>query len=80
MKSRGQDLNFSIRYQMSLGAQIAGPVVATDVGLGNFSMTEFGVGVATQVGFNCPLDGFLGLAFQGHNSGKTNSSFSGRGA
>lgn len=69
MQNQGQDLNFSIQYKMSPGAQTIGTVVATKVNLGNLIMKDFGVGVATRVAFNYPLDGFLGLAFKGLNSG-----------
>ena len=70
MKSNGQDQRFDIVYGISPNAQTLGPVVATNVSLGSLGVKQFGVGVATQVAFPYPLDGFLGLAFKGRNSGK----------
>lgn len=55
---------------MDPNARTLGPVVATNVTLGNLSVKNFGVGVATQVAFHYPLDGFLGLAFKGINTGQ----------
>lgn len=70
MRSNGKDQYFGIQYDIRPDAQTSGPVVATHVKIGNFTIEDFGVGVATRVGFNYPLDGFLGLAFKGRNSGK----------
>ena len=70
MQIQGQKQHFGISYAARPDRQTLGPVVATEVKLGNLSVADFGVGVATQTAFNYPLDGFLGLAFKGLNSGK----------
>ncbi|KAL9581314.1 MAG: hypothetical protein Q9212_003972 [Teloschistes hypoglaucus] len=59
---------FNITYQTQSNASTFGPVVATEVKLGGLSISDFGVGVATQLAFGYPLDGFMGLAFKGLNT------------
>ncbi|KAI4196169.1 MAG: hypothetical protein LQ350_006717 [Teloschistes chrysophthalmus] len=60
---------FNITYQTQSNASTFGPVLATEVKLGGLSIPDFGVGVATQLAFGYPLDGFMGLAFKGLNTG-----------
>ncbi|KAL8641233.1 MAG: hypothetical protein Q9228_001932 [Teloschistes exilis] len=59
---------FNITYQTQSNASTFGPVLATKVQLGGLSIPDFGVGVATQLAFGYPLDGFMGLAFKGLNT------------
>ncbi|KAL8782964.1 MAG: hypothetical protein Q9213_004971 [Squamulea squamosa] len=59
---------FNIDYQNKPGAFIRGPVVSTKVRIGNVSVSNMSVGVATTMGFSYPLDGFVGLGFKGLNS------------
>lgn len=70
MQVHGQKQNFDITYAASPDAPTIGPVVATQVRFGTVSVPNFGVGIATKQGFNYPLDGFMGLGFQGLNTGK----------
>lgn len=65
---------FNITYQTQSNASTFGPVLATEVQLGGLSIPDFGVGVATQLAFGYPLDGFMGLAFKGLNTGMQCSS------
>lgn len=69
MHIEGQPSWFNITYQTQANASTFGPVVATEVKLGSLSVPNFGVGVATQLAFNYPLDGFMGLGFKGLNTG-----------
>ena len=69
MHIEGQPSWFNITYQTQADASTFGPVVATEVKLGSLSIPSFGVGVATQMAFGYPLDGFMGLAFKGLNTG-----------
>jgi len=70
MQIHGQKQNFDITYAGKPDGPTTGPVVATEVVFGDVSVPNFGVGIATQAGFNYPLDGFMGLGFQGLNTGK----------
>lgn len=69
MQRKGQKQNFGIQYAFP-SDETSGPVVETNVRLGNLSVSNFGVGIATKVGFKYPLDGFLGLGFFGQNTGE----------
>ncbi|KAL9606637.1 MAG: hypothetical protein Q9179_000223 [Wetmoreana sp. 5 TL-2023] len=68
MQSEGQPSWFNITYQTQSNASTSGPVVATEVKLGSLSVPNFGVGVATQLAFGYPLDGFMGLGFKDINT------------
>lgn len=70
MQINGQKQNFDITYAAKPDAPTIGPVVSTKVKFGNVSVPDFGVGIATKEGFNYPLDGFMGLGFQGLNTGE----------
>jgi len=70
MQINGQKQNFDITYAAKPDAPTIGPVVATEVGFGDVSVPNFGVGIATKEGFNYPLDGFMELGFQGLNTGE----------
>lgn len=69
MQHEGQNAWFNVAYQAAPNSSTLGPVVATEVQLGSLTVPRFGVGVATQLGFNYPLEGFMGLAFKGLNTG-----------
>lgn len=69
MRVNNQSASFNITYQTQSNASTSGPVVATQVQLGGLIVPDYGVGVATQLAFGYPLDGFMGLAFQGLNTG-----------
>lgn len=69
MKIQGKEQDFAIEYIWPRGVT-SGPVVSTDVKLGNLTVTNFGVGTATKVANYYPYDGFMGLAFSGGNSGE----------
>lgn len=66
-----QGQTFKIDYQTKPGAYIGGPVVSTEVSIGELSVRKMSVGFATEVGIGYPLDGFLGLGFKGINSGES---------
>ncbi|KAI4246203.1 MAG: hypothetical protein LQ352_006445, partial [Teloschistes flavicans] len=68
MRVNNQSASFNITYQTQSNASTSGPVVATQVQLGGLIVPDYGVGVATQLAFGYPLDGFMGLAFQGLNT------------
>ncbi|KAL9594608.1 MAG: hypothetical protein Q9219_006938 [cf. Caloplaca sp. 3 TL-2023] len=68
MQGDGQPSWFNITYQTQSDASTYGPVVATQVKLGNLNVPGFAVGVATHLAFGYPLDGFMGLAFKGINT------------
>ena len=70
MQVHGQKQNFDITYAARPDAPTIGPVVATEVKLGDVRIPNFGVGIATKAGFNYPLDGFMGLGFRGLNTGE----------
>ncbi|KAL8661201.1 MAG: hypothetical protein Q9202_005803 [Teloschistes flavicans] len=69
MRVNNQSASFNITYQTQSNASTSGPVVATQVQLGGLIVPDYGVGVATQLAFGYPLDGFMGLAFQALNTG-----------
>ena len=70
MHNDGKSEQFNIMYNMAPGAQTSGPVVSTGVELGNLSISNYGVGVATKMAFNYPLDGIVGLGFKAQNTGE----------
>lgn len=71
MQVHGQKQNFDITYGARPDESTTGPVVATEVRFGDVIVPNFGVGIATKGGFNnYPLDGFMGLGFQGLNTGE----------
>ncbi|KAL8706835.1 MAG: hypothetical protein Q9225_007905, partial [Loekoesia sp. 1 TL-2023] len=59
---------FSIDYQATQGLYVRGPVVSTEVAIGGVSVPNMPVGLAAEMDFGYPLDGFLGLGFQGINT------------
>lgn len=68
MVKNGKQETFNAEYAYPTGPN-SGPVVQTDVTLGNLTVTKFAVGTATKVTFqDASIDGIMGLGFQSENS------------